>query len=197
MFYIIAPVLGILSGIVALLAYPPYIRDMLKGITKPERVSWLIWSVLSVIALTSQIAAGAQWSIIMTLAQTIGVVTVFLLSFKYGYGSLKRRDIISLITAGVGLIGWLVTGQSFVALLFVIIVDFAGAWLTVYKAYKDPESETLVTWQLDTVSGMLGLLAVGSINFTLMLYPAYLLIANGSVVGAIYLARVKAKKLTN
>ena len=51
-----------------------------------------------------------------------------------------------------------------------------------YKAHKDPESETLSTWIIDCISNMLGLLAVGGLKASLLLYPAYLLIANASVV---------------
>lgn len=182
---------GIASGVIGLVAYPPYVRDMFRRTTKPERASWFIWTVLSAIALGSQLAAGAKWSIIMTLANTLGVTVIFLLSLRFGYGGLHRRDIISLIFAALGLVLWLFTHHPLVALLIVVAVDAAGAWLTVYKAYKDPGSETLATWWLDCLSNLLGLLAVGSLSFSLMLYPAYLLVANAAVVAAIYLARMK------
>jgi len=189
---VVLAILGIMSGVIGIVAYPPYIRDMLRRTTKPERASWFIWTVLSGIALGSQLAEGAQWSIAMTLANTIGVTVIFLMSLKFGYGGLHRRDVISLALAAIGLVLWLFTKQPLIALLIVVAVDAAGAWLTVYKAYKDPGSETLVTWWLDCVSNLLGLLAVGSLSFSLMLYPAYLLVANGAVVTAIYLARRKS-----
>ena len=195
--HVLIPALGILAGIISISAYPPYIRDMLKGTTKPERASWLIWSALALIALTSQLAAGAHWSIYMTLAQTVGVIVIFILSLKYGYGGLKKRDIISIIIAALGVAGWLITNSPLFALLCVVAVDAAGAWLTVYKAFKDPGSETLITWELDSLSNLLGLLAVGTFSFSLVLYPAYLLVANGAVVVAILIARqnIKSKKL--
>jgi hypothetical protein len=116
---------------------------------------------------------------------------IFLLSLKYGYGGLKRRDIISLAIATLGLVGWTLTKQPVVALLLVVAVDAAGAWLTVYKAYQEPETETLITWWLDSASNLLGLLAVGTLSLSLLLYPAYLLAANSAVVIALYLARLK------
>lgn len=190
------PVFGIIAGIISLAAYPPYIRDMLKGTTKPERATWLIWTALSGIALAGQIGAHARWSLIMTLAQTLGVTVIFLLSLKLGIGGLHRRDVTSLIVAAVGLVLWALTNQPIIAILLVIVVDAAGAWLTVYKAYQDPGSETIVTWWLDAISNLLGVLAVGSLNITLLSYPAYLLLANGAVVAAIYLARFKSRHAT-
>lgn len=194
LFHSLLPVIGISSGIISLSAYPPYIRDMFKGTTRPERASWLIWTVLAIIALSSQIASHARWSLPMVIAQTIGVTAVFFLSLKFGYGGLKKRDIISLVVAGLGLIGWAVTNKPVIALICVVVVDAAGAWLTTYKAYKKPSSETLITWKLDSISNFLGLLAVGSLNSSLLLYPAYLLLANGSVVVAIYAGHKRDKK---
>lgn len=182
-------ILGVASAIVGLIAYPPYLRDMFRGTTHPERASWFIWTVLSGIALASQIAEGATWSLLMTAANTLGVATIFVLSLKFGSGGLAKRDIISLIIAACGLGLWAVTHQPVVALMIVIAVDAAGAWLTVYKAHKDPASETLSTWIIDCISNALGLLAVGSLKASLLLYPAYLLIANAAVVFAIKTAK--------
>jgi hypothetical protein len=173
---------GILSAIVGLIAYPPYLRDMFRGTTKPERASWFIWTVLSGIALASQIAEGATWSLLMTAANTLGVAVIFLQSIKFGVGGLHSRDIISLVIAAAGLALWAFTKQPVLALIIVIIVDAAGAWLTIYIAHKNPESETLSTWIIDCVSNALGLLAVGALTPSLLLYPAYLLVANASVV---------------
>jgi hypothetical protein len=164
---------------------------MFRRTTKPERASWFIWTVLSGIALGSQIAEGAHWSIIMTLANTLGVTVIFFLSLKFGYGGLHRRDVISLVFAALGLMLWLFTRRPVIALLIVVAVDAIGAWLTIYKAYKNPKSETESTWILDSISNLLGLLAVGSLQFSLLLYPAYLLVANTSVVAAMRLGRRK------
>jgi hypothetical protein len=185
------PVLGVLAGLISLAAYPPYIKDMVHGSTRPARASWLIWLTLSGIALGSQISAHGRWSLVMTIAQTIGAALIFIFSIKYGSGGLRRRDIFSLVAAAAGLVLWLVTDEPILALIFVIVVDAAGAWLTVYKSYKDPGSETLITWWLDSISNLFGLLAVGSLNITLLSYPAYLLLANGAVVIAIYAGRRK------
>lgn len=42
--------LGLVSGLVSIICYLPYIRDILKKTTKPERASWLIWTALGSIA---------------------------------------------------------------------------------------------------------------------------------------------------
>jgi len=144
---------------------------------------------LSGIALASQLASRGKWSVIMTLTQMLGVTLIFILSLKRGYGGLGKKEVISLIFAGIGLVLWALTNEPVIALLCVIFVDAAGSWLTVFKTYKDPGSETLSTWILDCVSSIFAIIAIGSINYTLILYPAYLFVANAAVVAAIYLGR--------
>lgn len=60
--------IGILAGICGIVMFIPYIKDIFKRKTKPERISWLIWSLLGLIAVGSQLSKGATDSIWMTVA---------------------------------------------------------------------------------------------------------------------------------
>jgi hypothetical protein len=180
---------GYISALLSIIMVVPYVWDIFRDKTKPERASWLIWSVLGLIAFFSQLAKGATDSLWLTGGQTAAVVIVFLLSIKYGVGGLNRRDIKALIGAGVGLVLWFTTNEALFALLIVIIIDFIGVFLTVIKAYKEPETETLSTWLMSGTSGIFGMLAVGAWDPILLLYPLYIVIANYIVVGAILLGR--------
>ena len=42
----IAPVLGVLAGLVGIADRIPYVRDTVRGLTRPHRGTWLIWGVL-------------------------------------------------------------------------------------------------------------------------------------------------------
>lgn len=182
-------ILGLTAGILSLLMYVPYLRDIFKLTTKPERASWFIWAVLGGIAFFSQMAKGATDSLWLTGVQTLGVVVIFLLSLRYGAGGLVKRDMWVLIGAGAGLVLWYVTREATIALLIVIVIDALGGWLTVLKAYEDPGSETLITWLLSGTSGIFAAFAVGSIDYVLLAYPVYIVLINYSVVGAILLGR--------
>ncbi len=167
---------GIVSGILGFVCCLPYIRDILLKTTKPERASWFIWSTLGTIAFFSQFAKGATTSLWMTGADTLGVLTIFILSLKYGQGSLSSNDIKALVVAFIGLILWYFTKEAAIALLIVIVIDTAGAVLTINKAYKDPESETMSTWLLSGLAGLTAIFAVGSFNWILLSYPIYIYI---------------------
>src|SRR6266498_3135268 len=98
--------LGITSGILTGIACIPYIKDILLGKTKPERTTWLIWSLLGSIAFFSQMSEDANWSLWLTGIDTLGVIFIFLLSLNYGVGGWTKRDMIALIAAGIGLVLW-------------------------------------------------------------------------------------------
>lgn len=131
----------------------------------------------------------------MTAAQTFGTVIVFGLSLKLGVGGFSQRDKISLGIAALGLVVWFFTKEAAYALFISIAVDAIGAGLTAIKAYEMPESETLITWILSAISGLLGAIAVGKFNFILMAYPFYVFLANSWVISGILLGHKRKTKV--
>lgn len=189
-------VFGYISAALSVLMVAPYIRDILKKKTKPERASWLIWTVLGLIAFFSQLAKGATDSLWLTAGQTLAVLLVFLLSIKYGSGGLDSRNIKALAAAVVCLIIWYLTQEAFFALCIVIVIDSIGTFLTLIKSYREPESETISTWFMSGSSGIFGMLAVGTLNPVLLLYPLYIVVANYAVVAAILIGKKRHKKIS-
>jgi hypothetical protein len=182
-------ILGLLSAMLIPLCYAPYIKDIFALKTKPERASWFIWATHGSIAFFSQLAKGATDSLWLSGLETLFSAIVFLLSLKYGVGGFTKRDITALSIAGIGLILWSITKEPAIALFLVIIVDAAGAYVTIVKSYEDPESETLITWILAGTAGLLSALSVGSMNLILLSYPIYIVIANYLTAGAILLGK--------
>jgi hypothetical protein len=87
----IAPVLGLLAGVVGVADTIPYVRDTVRGRTRPHRGTWLIWSILAIVVCRSQRADGGSWSLIMAAAQAILTSIIFLLSIRRGEGHHLRR----------------------------------------------------------------------------------------------------------
>ena len=182
---------GYTAGIVSIVGIIPYLRDIFRGTTKPERASWFIWSVLGGIAFFSQYAKGATDSLWMTGAQTLIVIVVFLLATRYGMGGFARRDIFALCAAAVGLVLWYFTQEAAVALFIVIFIDAIGSLLTAIKSYAAPHTETLITWICAGVAGVFGMLAVGEGNWGLLAYPLFIFAANAIITFAIMLGKRK------
>ena len=181
--------LGIAAGVVNVLSLVPYVRDIFKHKTKPERASWWIWSIIFTSVFFAQLDMKAGWSVGLTVGQVIGTTFVAILSIKYGYGRFERKDIISLVLACIGIILWRLTSQPLVALAILICIDMVAVALTIKKAWKAPETETLISWILILVSSILALLSVGTLWTINMIYPVYTLLTVLAILGTILAGR--------
>jgi hypothetical protein len=182
-------VLGAIGGILQAAAFLPYLRDVLRGTTRPHRGTWLIWCLLSVIVLASQRADGGRWSLLLVAAQCVGTVVTLSLAIPRGVGGAARADLALLAVAGAGVAGWYVAGDPTIATLGVVVADTAAVLMMLPKTYRDPRSETLSAYWLSTASVLFAAVSVGSLNVSLLLYPAYLTVADSIVIGIIMLRR--------
>ena len=181
---------GLISGLLSALAYAPYVFDTLRGSTRPQRASWFIWSVLASISFFAQIAEGAVQSLWFAGVQTGATVLIFLLSLKRGTGGLHSLvDIAILCVAAMGVALWIYTDTPAYALIIAIGVSLLGGTVTITKAYAAPNSETLSTWATCFIASGFAMLAIGSVDWMLLAYPAYLFTLNGAIVLAIFLGR--------
>lgn len=186
MFY---QIVGYLSGIIILISFIPYIIDIFKNNTKPERMSWLLWAVLGAISFFSQLAEGASYSLIMTGVQFLGDFLIFILAIKYGIGGLLKRDILGFLGAFCALLFWYISKEPAAALFIVIFVDAIGVILTIVKTYQHPETETSSTWVLTFLAGLFASVAVGKLDLVLLAFPLYVALAGLSILLAIYLGK--------
>jgi hypothetical protein len=173
---------GIASGLLQALSYVPYLRDIVSGTTTPHRGTWGIWCTLSLIVLLSQRADGGAWSLVMAGAQLLGTLVIVVLSIRRGVGGTSSIEILLLLIASAGLVGWYMSGDPTVATLCVVIPDLLAVAMMMPKTYVDPFSETLSTYVLSAASASCALVAVGSLDFGLIVYPAYIVCADLAVV---------------
>lgn len=181
--------LGLIAGGIGIIAYAPYVRDILARRTRPERASWLIWSLEYSVLFAAQIAQGATHSLWLIGLQLLGVLVICGLSVVYGAGRFSRRDIALLMCAGVSLCAWYFTNNAALATVLLISVEIIAVLPTVIKTYRDPASETLSTWALIGVAGLLTLPVVAGGSPMLYMYPASLVLINFGVVAAILYGR--------
>ena len=182
-------VFGIASGVLQAMCIVPYVRDTLARSTRPHRGTWAIFTTLSVIVVASQRADGGSWSVVMGAVQLVGCALILLLAFSRGVGGTGRGDICLLAIAAAGVAGWYLAGDPTVATLCVILADTVAIAMMLPKTYADPYSETLSTFVLSALSAIPAMLAVGALDFGLLVYPGYVLCADLVVVGIIVTRR--------
>jgi hypothetical protein len=181
--------LGILAGILQLVASAPYVRDILRGSTQPQRATWTIWTTLSFVVLASQWASGATWSLALTIGQVVSCGAIFVLAMRRGVGGMSPVELVLLGIAALGIVGWHLADNPTVATCSVVVADIIAVALMLPKTYRDPGSETLATYAIGVVSTVFALAAVGSAAPSLLIYPLYILVADFAVVAVIFLRR--------
>jgi hypothetical protein len=177
----LAPVFGVTAAVVGIIDTIPYVRDILRGSTRPHRGTWLIWGVLAVVVCLSQRADGASWSLVMAGAQAVLTTLIFVLAIRAGEGGMSAADAFLIAIAGAGIAGWIVADEPVVATVCVIAADLIAAGMMVPKVYRDPGSETLVTFVLASVGGGLAAGAVGMADVSLLTYPIYYCVVNAAI----------------
>jgi hypothetical protein len=187
-----------LSGLIILAGAPPYLIDILKGKTKPQRTTWFIWSVLGIIAFIAQVQLHGGWSLVYLGLDALGNLALFLLSLKYGVGGWTWVDKAALVIAAIGIVASFAVHQPVVAIFGVVLADMSGAFLTILKTLRAPGTETTITWIFLGSAALFSALAVGKWNAQLLLYPLYLVVADGAVLGAqlIGFRRQKARAIS-
>lgn len=174
--------LGILALSLNLIGYGPYIRDILRGQVKPHRVTWGVWTILTMIAAVNQVKNGGGYSSLFFISTAALVLVTFLLSLKYGLKETSTIDRLCLILALALLVYWVTVRYTRLSTLLAVIIDMLGAVPTVIKTYRRPETETYIQWALAGIGGLLSLLAITRVDWVLIIYPAYVFVMNGVIV---------------
>ena len=177
--------LAALSALLTAACVVPYLRDIARGTTRPQRVSWFIYAVLSIVAAVSQFLAGEHAGAYLASGSAIGFTAVFIASIRRGEGGASRLDQFSLALASLGVVLSIVVEQPMIAVIAVVIAEQSATFLTAAKASRDPASETAITWAMDGLAGITAIAAVASFTPSELLYPIHHTCVNLFVLGAI------------
>jgi hypothetical protein len=181
-----APAFGVLAAVAGVANTIPYIRDTLRGATRPQRGTWLIWSTLAVVAFGSQLADGASWSLPMIGAQVVLTALIFCLAIRRGEGGMSPPEMAMIALAAGGVAGWLIADEPLLAIACVVVADMIGAAMMLPKTWRDPHSETLASFVLASVGGVLAAAAVARVDASLLLYPVYFALVNAAIALVIH-----------
>ena len=176
-----APLLGVLAALASVVNAIPYIRDTLRGTTRPHRATWLVWAVLAIVVCTSQRADGASWSLAMAAAQAVLTSAIFVLAIRRGEGGLSLPDVVVTAIALAGVIAWVGADEPMAATAAVVAADLLAAAMMCPKTYRDPRSETLASFALASLGGALAAGAVQTPDLALLLYPLYFCAVNAAI----------------
>lgn len=176
---------ALLAGVLLpLIGTVVYIRSILRGQSKPQRTTKLLMALITGLSFFALVIAGDSSGVWLALASFVQAVIVFGLSLRFGMGGREKLDIICFVLCSIGLVTWLITGESYVGLAAAIIADFIGIVPALVKTYRLPHTEIVSFYAIDTVASACILFA-GAWTVQAIAYPLYLLLANAVFVAII------------
>ena len=172
-FIIIGTLIGAAGSVV-------YVIDTLKGKVKPNRVSFLLWSIVPFIAFFAQIKQGVGLVALMTFSTGFLPLTVFIATFvnKQAVWNLTLFDLLCGLLSLMGLVLWMITKVGNIAIFFSIIADGLAAVPTIVKAYKYPDTEIAWPWIATVFGVVLTLLTLSTFTFANCGFILYILVVN-------------------
>jgi hypothetical protein len=187
-------ILGGVGGTLAVVAGLLYILDIVRGATRPQKVTWAVWCLIGVLGTGGTFKAGSGAGSIVPLAYLmISFVVLLLCLFGYSKPGGQPYDWILGLVVSIILICWRYGNwNAYVAVSVAVCADLSVTWLTIRDTWIDPCSESAVAWCLSSVGASFGLAAVEHISFSAVAYPAYLAMANSATAGIIVLRRRRA-----
>ena len=181
-FLILSTIIGLLTPIIG-------IRSILKGEFKPQRITRFIFLILTSIFVASLFAQNNQTAIYLAVLQWTGSLAVFILSIKFGVGGTDKSDIAVLFLALTAIVIWKVTDNPALALYMSLFADFIGILPTLIKSFFQPETEDPKLYFSDVLAGLFSLLAIRSLVFADIVFPAYIFLINLVCVILIFAGR--------
>ncbi len=166
-----------------------YVWKTIMGKVKPNKVSFLLWSIAPMIAFAAQVKQGVGIEALMTFSTGFLPLLTFIASFanKKAEWKLTKFDVACGVLSVAGLILWLMTKVGNVAIFFSIAADGLAALPTLVKAFKHPETEIAWPWLATCVGVALTLLTLKEWTFANCGFIVYIFIIDLMIFGCVRL----------
>ncbi|MDB5183146.1 MAG: hypothetical protein JWO47_930 [Candidatus Saccharibacteria bacterium] len=152
-------------------AYAPYVKDIVRGKTKPHVYSWLISALVTFIAFGLQLSDSAGWGAIPTCVAAVAGLLIFILSLRPGRASITKFDTVFFVIALTAAALWLIADQALLSVILIASVDILAFVPTFRKSWKNPDQETTSTYAVNALRFTLATVAVQHYTFITVLYP--------------------------
>jgi hypothetical protein len=160
-----------------------YLRDTWRGVTAPNRVTWLLWGVEPLLAFAVEREQHIGLASVMTFVFGLVPLVIFAVSFhdRRSVWQIGRFDVACGVISVVGLGLWLASNEPTVGLLSFIAADAVAALPTLRKSFVEPTSES--AWQFFASSIFAGITLLTLRHFTTAgaLFPVSVIVQSTTI----------------
>lgn len=158
-----------------------YAYSVVKGSTRPNRVTWFILSFAPLLAFAAMMAQGVSFrESVFTLETGISPLIIFISTFfaKQPKWEITKFDLICGALSVIGFVLWLILKEGNIAITFALLADGLAFLPTLVKAFKYPETENPWAFMMGTVAAVIAIAILSTYDYKHLAFPVYILIAD-------------------
>ncbi len=174
-----------------------YIKGTIQGKIKPNKVTWLMWSIAPLIATAAALSTGVRWAAVPVFMSGFGPLLVFIFSFvnPKSYWKLEKFDYFCGAFSILALVLWAVTKEPVIAIIFAIASDASAALPIIIKSWKHPDSERPEAFMAGMFSALTSFFVLKTFSFSEIAFPVYLVLVCAILIISGYRGRILSNKL--
>lgn len=179
-------ILGIVAGLIHIVAFAIYHRQMLLGTSRPNRATWTLWVFISTLNCISYIAMSRDViKGLLPIASTIACIVVFVVSlFKGKLSKLNLGDQVALMLGFVSIFVWWGYRSATYANLLLQVCIVISFIPTIHGVWEDPKNEKALPWFIWSSAYILTIIVVflrWQGQYQDFVYPINCLLVHGGV----------------
>ena len=177
---VIDPRFVYLAAVISIIGTAGYIRDTLRGVTTPNRVTWGLWGVEGILAFVVELQQHVGLAALMTLMFGLIPLLIVTVSFRghHGVWRIGPFDVLcgSLSIAGVAF--WAFVHEPTVALISFVVADQLAGLPTIRKSWLMPSSETAWTFFTGVINTLITIMSLRHFTTEGVLFPGAIFVTD-------------------
>ncbi len=178
MFFFSKELSAIISIALSVVSAYPYIRDCLRGTTKPHFFTWCIWCLSASIIFYALYINGAGPGAWVTGFFAVKCFVYCVLAYFVGERQITRSDWGCFIGALLAIPLWRMTNDPLWSVIWLIGIEAIAFIPTFRKSWLKPHEETLQSYLWAIIQCFLALLATERFIWVNTLYAVSIIIQN-------------------
>ncbi len=186
-----------LAAISNVIGYGVYLWMIIKNKIKPHGITYLIWSIIVGLNFTIQVISGVGKGAALLGINFAGCTLVFIFCYLKKHIAYDRIDWVCFFLAIFAVILWLLTKTPIYSVILSCIIDILAILPSFRKTFNKPYEDSALLFFISGLEYLMSFPSYQIISFIVILYPAFVISADFSYAGFMFVRRVQTKKLNN
>jgi hypothetical protein len=170
-----------------------YIREIIKGKTRPNIVTWILWSIAPLVGVYINYKSGIPLPLLFsTFIAGFSPLLVVIASFikNNAYWKITKFDILCGAFSVIAMLLWVTTKNSILSLSFAVIADLVAGIPTLRKSWTHSDTESHGPYSMGIINQIITFLIIKDFSYLNIAFPIYFVLINGSIILGIYRKKI-------